>query len=109
MVGRRISLTLTFDVQPSLCVASSSFLEHYCPTINGQRAPGVRPPDPRALSASLASPLPAGAARRHSGDGGLYGSHDGGPEGDDGYKFLADFSTGTVSSRVQAATIQSGP
>ncbi|GIM11324.1 hypothetical protein Vretimale_14852 [Volvox reticuliferus] len=71
-IGRRMTITLTFDVQPSLSVASMSFLEHYAPLRNGQRLPQDRPMDPRAMGGGM----PGGVSTGGAADGGSGGGAD---------------------------------
>ncbi len=47
LAGRRMTVTLTFEIQPSLSVASMCFLDHFAPLLNGQRLALDRPLDPR--------------------------------------------------------------
>ncbi|GLI65614.1 hypothetical protein VaNZ11_009180 [Volvox africanus] len=68
-VGRRMTITLTFNVQPSLSVASMCFLDHFAPLRNGQRLQLDRPIDPRVMGGMAAGFSAGGAADGGSGGG----------------------------------------
>ncbi|GFR47241.1 hypothetical protein Agub_g8925, partial [Astrephomene gubernaculifera] len=77
VLGRKMTLTLTFEVQPSLSIASTAFLDFYAPLRNGQRLALDRASGPWVAAASAVVGAAAAAA------GGVPGGGDDGSGGSD--------------------------